>query len=295
MKILCTGSAGYIASAVIPKLLNNGYEVKGVDLEPSNNSDIEHIVGDIRDLDLMGKLVKGIDAVVHLAAVVPTHSTLEDQMDNINFKGTCNLGTICRIKGVRTFLYASSCSVYGVGADLDEASILKKGKTTHAPDTPYACGKIKSENFLLSLRNNSFNPVIMRFATAFGCANKMSWLPLVNLFVKCSVERHKLEIKYRDSYRPFCHVDDIASGIVLLLNKSGNINDNHIFNVGGFNATKNELAHLITNLIPEVELVDLGGKDIGYSVNFNKISKLGFTINKNLSDGIKEIKEILSK
>lgn len=297
MKILCTGASGYVASALIPELLNKGNYVKVIDIEPLNNPFIKPYVeftqGDIRDLELMGKLIDGMDTVIHLAAVVPTHPTLEEQMDSINFKGTCNLGALCRIKGVSKMLFSSSCSVYGSGANLTEKSKLSKGKTVHAPNTSYASGKMTSENFLLSLRTNEFSPIIMRFATVFGASSKISWQSLVNMFVKDAIEKKQLEIKYPDAYRPFCHVRDIVKGILLLLEQPTNIVSGQIYNIGGINATKVELVELIKEFMPYLKVIDLGGKDSGYSVNFNKIEKMGFKVTKQLKDGIYEIKEAL--
>lgn len=294
MKILVTGSSGYVASALIPELLLEGHAVRGIDLVKSDNPHYEFIKGDIRNPKLMVKLVKGMDAVIHLAAVVPTHPTLEPEMSDINFKGTCRLGQLSKESGVKKFIFASSCSVYASGSGLTETSELGVSQTSHAPDTSYAYGKMCAEKFLISLSTKGFSPIILRFATIFGIAPKISWQSLFNMFVRDALQKKELVVKYVDAYRPFCHVKDIVNGIILVLDKPENITNGQVYNVGGINATKLELTEMIKKIVPDLSIKNIGGSDIGYSVDFKKIESLGFKLSKDLDYGISELKEAIN-
>ena len=174
MKILVTGASGYIASKLIHEI-HDDYDVLGLDLVNNIELPCMFVQGDIRDKELVKKLVAGKDCVVHLAAVVPP-SPLEKEMEEINFRATCCLSQTCREKGVKQFIYSSTCSVYPSGDNLNEETTPQVyNPTSHAPNTPYVSGKIKSENFIQSIRTNTFNPVILRFATVFGRGVKVGW------------------------------------------------------------------------------------------------------------------------
>lgn len=292
MKILVTGISGYVASALVPELLKKGYKVKGIDLEDFVDPDVEFTKGDIRDSDLMMKQIQGMDAVIHLAAVVPP-SKLEPELESINIKGTYRLSQLCRLKGIERFCFSSSTSVYGQGVDLNEWIAPRTGKTAHAPNTMYVSGKIMAENFILSLRTETYRPVIFRFATIFGSSKKISWQSLFNSFVREAVETKELKMYHPNAYRPFCHVKDIAQGIVKVLELPSNLTTGQTYNIGGYNATKLELSELIKKQIPDLTIKNFGGDDIGYSVNFDRIKDVGLRLTKDLEDGISELKEAL--
>jgi nucleoside-diphosphate-sugar epimerase len=293
LKICITGANGYVASALIPALLGKGHDIKAIDLEDIPlYFDVDCLQGDIRNTELMKKELKGMDAVIHLAAIVPPHPTLESQMEDINFRGTNKLALLCRDLGIFRFMFASSCSVYGSGENLTEWAIPKiNGVTSHAPDTPYVSGKIRSENFVQSIRTDSFCPVIFRFATVFGVSAKVGWQSLFNDLFRQSFTNRTIKIKHSDAFRPFCHVKDIAQGIIKVLEMPADITSGQIYNIGGINATKKELVELFKEQIPDLKVENLGGNDKGYSVNFERIQETGFRLTKTLKDGISELKE----
>lgn len=294
MKICVTGASGYIASKLLPELLKE-HEVNAVDLEPLNlkNDKLNFYKGDIRDLDLMGKALENVDRIIHLAAVVPPHPTLESQTEDINYIGACKFAVFARAKGIKQFCFSSTCSIYGRGDNLTEWAVPQMGLTSHAPNTPYVSSKIKTENYLLSIRTDEFNPVIFRFATVFGGAPKVGWQSLFNSLVKESIQNGELLIRFPNAYRPFCHVDDIVQGIKIVLKLPIENSSGKIYNIGGINVTKIKLAELINEQLPDVNIKDLGGKDSGYSVNFDLIHDLGFKLTKDLQCGIRELLEVL--
>jgi nucleoside-diphosphate-sugar epimerase len=295
VKILVTGSNGYVASALIPELINKGHDIKGVDFKPYDHyQDYNFSTGDIRNIEFMSKQIQGMDAVIHLAAIVPP-SELEPELESINIKGTNCLMQLCRTKGVPRVFFSSSTSVYGQGVNLDETAFPKIGKTAHAPNTMYVSGKIIAENFLLSLRTDAFRPVVFRFATVFGSSRIISWQSLFNSFVRESEETKAIKMYHPSAYRPFCHVKDIAQGIIKVLEMPSDITSGQIYNIGGYNVTKLELCALIRNQIPELDIKNFGGNDIGYSVNFSKIGDLGLNLTKSIEDGISELREVLCR
>lgn len=292
MKIMVTGGAGYIGSAVVPELIKLNHTVKVIDLEKNSNKDVNSVVGDIRDLRFMDKQLNGIDAVIHLAAVVPP-SPLEPELEGINIIGTKNFINFCKEKGVKNIYFSSSTSVYGNGINLDETAIPKVGETAHAPNTLYASGKIIIEDVMKESETKDFHPTIFRFATVFGKSTKVSWQSLFNSFVKEAFENNELVIKHPNAYRPLCHVKDIAKGIVTIIQLDDTKKSGQIFNIGGYNLTKLDIVKLIKDRMPNVTIKDLGGNDIGYSVNFNKIKSLGYNVSYTCDEGVKELLSVL--
>lgn len=294
MKVLVSGSSGYVASALIPKLLSYSYDVKGIDIVDSDKKYYEFHQGDIRDIDFMRKQIKGVDTVIHLAAVVPP-SPLEDQLDSINVRGAYNLAQLCRSVGVKRFCFASSTSIYGNGKDLDETKPPKYGITAHSPSTSYVSAKVAVENFVRPLQSYTFHPIIFRFATVFGESSKIGWQSLFNTFVKDAIKNKKVVIYHPNAYRPFCHVSDIAEGISKIIELPYDVTAGETYNIGGINATKLELLEIIKRYVPDLKVQDCGGLDIGYAVNFDKIRNLGLTLTKNLEDGVVGLKEALCR
>src|SRR4028118_292091 len=176
MKILVTGTEGYIGSLLAPLLMQRGHEVIGVDTgfykvgwlyngtevtAKTLNKDIRHITAE----DL-----QGVEAVVHMAELSndPTGQLSPTITYDINHKGSVRLATLAKAAGVRRFVYMSSCSVYGVATEGDVTE-----ETPVNPQTAYAECKTLVERDLVALANDSFSPTFMRNATAFGASPRM--------------------------------------------------------------------------------------------------------------------------
>ena len=167
-KILVTGGAGYIGSVLVRDLLNKGYYVRVFDSlyfgdealnEVRNNPNFEFIHGDMQNIENYPSLLDSIDAVIHLAGLSNDPSCDLDPYytKTVNVEGTRKLAKMCKEKGVKRFIFSSSCSVYGTGltTQLDENS-------PKAPISLYAKTKLESENILLSLMGENFYPTILR-------------------------------------------------------------------------------------------------------------------------------------
>src|SRR2546427_3887687 len=173
MRVLVTGTEGYLGSLLAPMLLQKGHEVLGVDtgfykagwLYNSAAPTPETLAKDIRRLE--PEELQGLDAVVHMAELSndPTGELAPHITYEINHRGSVRLAQLARAAGVRRFIYMSSCSVYGLAGDEDvtEESPVK-------PQTAYAICKTLVEKDLKEMADKNFSPVVFRNATAFGAS-----------------------------------------------------------------------------------------------------------------------------
>ncbi|MBA1280022.1 NAD-dependent epimerase/dehydratase family protein [Stutzerimonas stutzeri] len=172
--ILVTGGAGFIGSNLVDALVARGYAVRVLDNlstgKRSNLPDgahVELIEGDVADAQVMRRAVRGVRAVVHLAAVASVQASVDDPVGThqSNLVGTLNLCEAMRDEGIRRVVFASSAAVYGnngEGQPIDE-------ETPKAPLTPYAADKLASEHYLdFYRRQHGLEPVIFRFFNIFG-------------------------------------------------------------------------------------------------------------------------------
>ncbi len=179
MKFLVTGGAGYLGSVVVGRLIDAGHFVRVLDtlmfggehlLPYYGNENFEFIRGDIRDRDTVSKSLKDVNAVAHLAAMVGAplcskHPTLAKQ---INEKATLTLVDLCQKAEISRFIFASTCSVYGISSGVaDEESPT-------ITTSIYAETKVASEDYVLTKRDQNFHPLILRFATLYGLSPRGS-------------------------------------------------------------------------------------------------------------------------
>ena len=177
MKILVTGHLGYIGSVLVPRLLARGDDVFGLDagfFEPCflPGRPVPGAVAPVaRDLRLVEPAdLEGFDAVVHLAALSndPLGNLDGDLTYEINERASARFADLAKAAGVRRFVFASSCSTYGASGDamLDEQAAFN-------PVTPYGFSKVRLEQHLLTLADETFSPVMLRNATAYGVSPRL--------------------------------------------------------------------------------------------------------------------------
>jgi len=301
--ILVIGGAGYIGSVLVKNLLKENYNVRVLDLliygyQPlkrfTDNSNFEFIKGDFRNVENVVKAVKDIDAVVHLGAIVgdPACDLNEDLSLEINSAATMLIKQICKGYGIKKFLFASTCSVYGATNEIiNEKSNLN-------PVSLYARSKINAEKAILSMIDSSFAPSIMRISTAFGLSHRPRFDLVVNLLTAKAVKEGKITIFNGYQWRPFIHVEDISRAILLFLDAPIEVVGGEIFNIGSNNMNYRiyDLGNKIKNIIPNtvIETIRRHADERNYRVSFNKIrNMMGFTCRKTLEDGIIEIKNSL--
>lgn len=299
--ILVTGGAGYIGSVLTPKLVKKGYSVKVFDSLIYGKDGISNLIeqkkiqlieGDIRDKSLLENSLKGVDCVVHLAAIVgePLCKKIPDAARQINELSTSSLIQACKKQKVKRIIYASTCSNYGSSTELaDESTPLKSLSL-------YSETKVKSESMILESKNKEFHPCVLRFATAFGLSPRMRFDLLLQELIRDAIIDKKITVFGPNYWRPLAHVNDISNACIKAIESSDELISGEVFNVGGNeeNYTKIQIAELIKKQIPSttIEIQELKQDPRNYRVSFEKIrNKLGFCVSKTLLDGIIEILE----
>ncbi|MFH1678189.1 MAG: NAD(P)-dependent oxidoreductase [Candidatus Omnitrophota bacterium] len=309
MAVLVTGGAGFIGSVLVEELLKRDYKVKVIDnLIWGNNlpaefykyPSFEFIKADIRRYSDVSKAVEGVDNIIHLAAIVgdPACKKSPALSKETNLDASIHLFEQAKKKGVKRFVFASTCSNYGKMDDpngfVDEDSALK-------PVSLYAELKVKFENHILnSVSSNGVCPVLLRFATAYGISPRMRFDLTVNEFTKELVLDRELLVFGQQFWRPYCHVRDLARACIYALNADKDKVSHNVFNVGSSqeNYQKQMIVEEIKKQLPSVNVkyVKKDEDPRDYKVNFTKINKiLGFKITKTVPDGIRQIRRALKQ
>lgn len=298
-RVLVTGGAGYIGSALLPKLLDRGYIVRVLDLFMFGDKSIAHlfdhprleiIKGDFRHVGTVVKAMENVDAVIHLGAIVgdPACALYEDLTIEVNLMGTRLLAEVAQTVGVRRFMFASTCSVYGASDGiLDEGSELN-------PVSLYACSKISAEQVVLGMENGVFSPTIMRFGTIYGLSGRTRFDLVVNLLTAKAVKEKKITIFGGDQWRPFVHVDDAALAIAMLLESPLSLVGHQVFNVGSNeqNYRIQSIGRIINRILPSAELIHDGfdADRRNYRVSFDKLqTMLNFSPKWTLEKGVMQV------
>lgn len=298
-RVLVIGGAGYIGSALLPKLLDQGYSVRLLDLllfgrEPIadviDHPRLEVVQADFRQVDKVVQAMRDIDTVIHLGAIVgdPACALDEALTIEVNVMATRMIAEVAKGSGVQRFIFASTCSVYGASDEvLNERSALN-------PVSLYARSKIASERVLQHMASDSFVPVILRFGTIYGLSGRTRFDLVVNLLTAKAVLDGQITVFGGDQWRPFVHVDDAALAIFTVLEAPDMLVRNQIFNVGSDsqNYTIQQVGEIIHRMVPMAEL-SVQGSDSdrrNYRVSFAKIrNTLGFTPRWTLAGGIEQV------
>ncbi len=298
-KVLVIGGAGHVGAVLVPKLLERGYTVRVLDrlafgagsLESCrSNRRFQLIQGDFRDLHVVVRAMSGVDAVVHLGAVLsdPDYCGDEDRLMETNLIASRLIASCAKAVNVRRFVYASSCAVYGT-----QDGVYDEESET-APETLFARIKAESEAEIRRLCGNRLQPTIIRFGTVFGIGENSRFDLVVNFLASAARMPGKVTLHSREHRRPFIHVADAADAVVLVLDSKCAVVRGHVFNVGSEDQcrTLDELASTIRKVAPtanvEVESESTGGSR--HLVQFSKIrSQLGFQPSWTIEAGIKQI------
>jgi len=298
-RVLVIGGAGYIGSALLPKLLDRGYKVRVLDVllfgdEPIgdvlDHPDLELVKADFREVDRVVAAMEGVDAVVHLGGLVgdPACSVDEDLTTEVNLDFTRLIAEVAKGAGVERFVFASSCSVYGASDDLlNEESALN-------PVSLYARSKIASENVLFEMADETFAPTMLRFATVYGLSGRTRFDLVVNLLSAKAVVDGEITVFGGDQWRPFVHVDDVAQAVATVVAAPVEKVRNEVFNVGSDeqNTTLEGVGKLIQRMVPDAEYIDSGqdGDRRNYRVDFSKIrTQLGYGARWTLEQGVQQV------
>lgn len=298
-RVLVIGGAGYIGSALVPRLLAEGYLVRVLDLliygkEPLqpwlDDLRLEVIQADFRQVDRVVSAMQEVDAVIHLGAIVgdPACALDEGLTTEINLMATRMIAEVAKGYGVRHFVFASTCSVYGASEQiLDEHSAIK-------PVSIYASSKAASEKVLLQMADDTFAPVILRFSTVYGLSGRYRFDLVVNLLTAKALIDGEITIFGGNQWRSFVHVDDAARSIMHVLAAPGEVVRGQIFNVGSDdqNYTITQIGDMIHNYVPTATIINKGDEvDLcNYRVGFTKIRRvLGFHPEWTVERGIEQV------
>jgi nucleoside-diphosphate-sugar epimerase len=291
MKVLVTGGGGYLGSLFTEKLLSKGYAVRVIDplwygKDPVNgyvgNENFELMQEDIRDLTAVVKALKGVDAVVHLASIVgmPAANLDPRTSTEINYLATRNIAELCALYGIGTFIFASTCSVYGA----QPGKVITE-KSPVSPLDVYAETKYRSEKAIYQVYEA---PTVVRFGTLFGMSPRMRFDLAINLFMAKALSKEKITVFGGSQHRPFLHVADAADALAFVLEK----NLDGIYNVISENFTIMQAAERISRLTgAAIEVSDTIVDKRDYVVSAEKIQQFGFRPTRNVEFAVKEARE----
>lgn len=280
MKVLVTGTEGYLGCLFAPLLLERGHEVTAVDtgfyktgwLYNGTNLTAKTLNKDIRHITLDD--LQGIDAIVHMAELSndPTGQLSPTITYDINHKGSVRLAELAKQSGVRRFVYMSSCSVYGVASedDVTEESPIN-------PQTAYAECKALVERDLKPMADDNFSPTFMRNATAFGASPRMRFDIVLNNLSGLAWTTKEIKMTSDGTpWRPLVHGLDIAKALICVLEAPRDIVHNQVFNVGDTanNYRVKEIAEIVAETFPGCSLSfgTQGNDNRSYRVSFEKIN-----------------------
>ena len=303
MKVLVTGTDGYLGSLLGPRLLADGHDVVGVDTGYYRTGWLYHgqsvspttLTKDVRQITVED--LRGVDAVVHMAELSndPLGDLLGEVTYEVNHAGSVRLATLAKEAGVSRFVYMSSCSVYGVAeGTVDETSAVN-------PQTAYADCKTLVERDLRLMAGDSFSPTFMRNATAFGASPRQRFDIVLNNLSGLAWTTGAITMTSDGSpWRPLVHGLDIGNGIRAALTAPREAVHDQIFNIGSNeqNYQVREIAETVASVFTgcRLQFGDSGADNRSYKVNFDKATTAlpGFACEWNAEKGARQLHEVFS-
>lgn len=281
MRVLVTGHNGYIGSVLAPMVRAAGHDVVGLDTFlfeggtfGRDSAKYETLRMDLRDVQVSD--LRGFDAVMHLAAL--SNDPLGDVNPNITFDinhiGSVRLAQLAKQAGIQRFIFASSCSLYGVAGD----TMLTEDAPFN-PITPYGVSKVLFERDVSTLADDSFSPTFLRNSTAYGVSPRLRADVVVNNLVAVAYTTGEVLIQSDGTpWRPLVHIEDIARAFIAVLHAPRELVHNEAFNVGRSeeNYRVRDLGALVEQVIPgsKVRYAEGGGPDPRcYRVDCSKIAR----------------------
>lgn len=303
--VLVIGGAGYIGSGLLRKLLDRGYNVRLLDSFMFGEDPVRDLLShpklkvyrsDFRQIDKVVEAMTGVDAVVHIGAIVgdPACALDADFTMEVNLMATRMIAECAKGMRIQKFIFASTCSVYGASDDyLDEKSKLN-------PVSLYARSKIACEKILIEMTDDKFRPTILRFGTVYGLSGRTRFDLVVNLLTAKAIVDGKITVFGEDQWRPFVHVDDASLAVASAIEAPLDAVGGETFNVGADegNMTLGDVGRMIQRMVPTAELISSGsdGDRRNYRVNFSKIQKhLGYRPQWTVQQGIRQVIDAFEK
>ena len=280
MKVLVTGSHGYIGTVLVPMLIEEGHEVVGFDSDlyeqctfgGSNLANIPCIRKDIRDAQAAD--LEGFDAILHLAGLSndPLGDLNPQLTYEINHIASVHLAKLAKKAGIPRYIFSSSCSNYGSAGDkmVNEESELN-------PVTPYGKAKVLVEQDVAKLADDTFSPTFLRNATVYGVSPRLRFDLVLNNLVAWALTTGLVYLKSDGTpWRPIVHVEDVTRAFISVLHAPQDVVHNQSFNVGinEENYQIREIAEIVKKTVPgcKIEFAKGAGPDKRcYRVDFSKI------------------------
>jgi len=300
-KIFITGGAGYVGAVLVPRLLNEGYEVTVFDLMIygeqvlPKNSRLTTIKGDIRDTDLLRMSIPGHDVVIHLACISndPSFELNPTLGRSINLDAFRPLVEISRNAGIKKFVYASSSSVYGVKQEqnVDESMTLE-------PLTDYSRFKADCEQILLEYQSPDFTTVTIRPATVCGYSPRQRLDVVVNILTNLAYHKREITVFGGKQLRPNIHIEDMVETYIAVLRAPIDVIAGQIYNAGYENQPVSELAEIVRQEVgTDVKLTMTSTDDNrSYHISSQKIKdQLGFRATFNINKAVKDLLDAFEK
>jgi len=199
------------------------------------------------------KAIKGVDAVIHLAAIVGDPACDLDPEETIksNYLATKLFAEVCKYSQINRFIFASTCSVYGAakpGKMLTETSKLN-------PVSLYAQMKLKSEQGLLELEDDNFSPTILRMGTLYGASPRMRFDLVVNILTIKALKEHQFKIFGGNQWRALCSVDDASDAYIKCLESPIKVVKGQVFNIATSNMQIKQIGNIVRKQIPEAKMI----------------------------------------
>ena len=300
-KIFITGGAGYIGSKLVPKLLESGYEVTVLDLMIygenvlDNHKKLKKIKGDIRNKNLLEKIIPGHDAVLHLACISndPSFELNPSLGKSINYDAFEPLVKVSVESKVNRFIYASSSSVYGIKKEkmVNETMSLE-------PLTDYSKFKADCEKILLKYQSDNFITTIIRPATVCGYAPRQRFDLVVNILTNLAYNKREIKVFGGKQLRPNIHISDMVNAYLMVLEAPKNLISGEIFNVGYDNQSVDTIAQTVKKVVgSDVKIVNVqSNDDRSYHISSLKVETvLNFKPNFTVEDAVIDLTKAFEK
>ena len=297
--VVVFGGGGYVGAVLVPLLLAQGYVVRVFDtfwygkevfVTEVNNSNLELVTGDVRNVEAVSAVLNGATDVIHLACISNDPSfDLDPKLGkSINLDSFSPLVNLSKKNGVQRFIYASSSSVYGVKTEEKVTEDLNL-----EPLTDYSRFKANCEEIILAAHSPNFRCTVVRPATECGVSPRQRFDLSVNILTNHAINLRKIMVFGGSQFRPNLHIQDMARAYLHLLEQDKNI-DGAIFNVGGENLSLDQIAQKVKNQLDfELEIHHSDTNDLrSYRVDSSKIQvDLGFKPIFSVDDAITDLQK----
>ncbi len=307
--VLITGGLGHIGSELIRRLAENR-SVRAITIldnlltqryaslfDLPKEVDYTFVEGDVLATDDVARAMRGVDAVVHLAAITNAEGSFDisEQVQSVNYDGTRNVVQVCAQQGVRPLLFPSTTSVYGPVSGIAREDC---DRSELRPQSPYATSKLAAEDEILAAtERGEISGVVLRLGTIFGSSPGMRFHTAVNKFIFSAVTGQLLTV-WSDAVelvRPYLALEDGVAAIEFMLDHPEAVGQ--VYNVVTLNATLDQVIDAVRSNVPGVEIEYTNTRllnQVSYHVDDSKIRELGFPYRGNLAAGVRETFELLS-